>query len=286
MLDLTIAIPVRNEERNLPSCLQAIGQNFARRVVVIDSLSNDDTAKHAREHGADFLTFQWNGMYPKKRNWFLHYHKPDTEWIMFLDADEWLTHQVKLEISKKLDDSRFNGYWLSYSIYFLGQLLRGGYPLRKLALFRVNSGEYERIDEKAWSDCDMEVHEHPIISGPVGYVSSRIDHYDLRGVDSYVRKHIEYASWEANRMISSRSNRDLKSKWTLSQHMKYRLVSSPWGGLFFFIGSFFLMGGWRDGTVGFAFAVLKSAYFVQVGCRVVELERIKLNALPAPTKLQ
>ena len=88
MLDLTIAIPVRNEERNLAVCLQAIGTDFAQRVVVIDSVSTDATAAVAAAHGADVISFHWNGHFPKKRNWFLRHHTPSTEWVLFLDADE------------------------------------------------------------------------------------------------------------------------------------------------------------------------------------------------------
>ncbi len=47
ILDLTIAIPVRNEEQNLPKCLAAIGPDLARHVVVIDSGSTDKTTLEA-----------------------------------------------------------------------------------------------------------------------------------------------------------------------------------------------------------------------------------------------
>ncbi|MGB5135674.1 MAG: glycosyltransferase [Prochlorococcaceae cyanobacterium] len=88
MLDLTVAIPVRNEECNLATCLQAIGPGFARSLVVIDSGSTDTTAAIARNHGAEVVTFEWNGRFPKKRNWFLRHHTPTTRWVLFLDADE------------------------------------------------------------------------------------------------------------------------------------------------------------------------------------------------------
>ena len=77
-LDLTIAIPVRNEERNLPACLAAIGPDFARRVVVLDSGSTDRTREIAVEHGAEVFAFEWNGRFPKKRNWFLREHRQNT----------------------------------------------------------------------------------------------------------------------------------------------------------------------------------------------------------------
>jgi glycosyltransferase involved in cell wall biosynthesis len=272
MLDLTIALPVRNEARNLPLCLESIGKDFARKVVVIDSKSTDATTAVAHAHGASVIQFDWNGRFPKKRNWYLQNHTPTTRWVLFLDADEILSPAVKEEISAALPASRHQGYLLSYTNYFLGRRLRGGYPLRKLALFRVGEVEYERIEENSWSQCDMEVHEHPIVSGSVGTIHNRIDHRDLRGIDSYMNKHNQYAAWEANRLFSARQGLDQASRWSTNQKIKYRLITSPAGGLIFFLGSYLWMGGWRDGSTGLAFAILKCAYFVQISCRFKELK--------------
>jgi glycosyltransferase involved in cell wall biosynthesis len=272
LLDLSIVIPARNEERNIAICLDAIGADFADHVFVIDSSSSDATSSVAHAYGAHVIPFDWNGLFPKKRNWFLRNHAPTTSWVLFLDADEILNISVKTEISSSLADTSHQGFLLSYTNYFLGRRLRGGYPLRKLALFRVGEVEYERIEENRWSQCDMEVHEHPIASGSVGLIRSCIDHRDFRGIDSYVRKHNEYAAWEANRLYCYRHSNASSSTWKLHQHIKYRLISSPWGGLFFFLGSFFLMGGWRDGGIGFAFCLLKAGYFTQIACRLRELE--------------
>jgi len=70
MLDLTIAISLRNEARNLPGCLKALGKDFAAQVVISDSGSTDATQEIAREWGAEVLDFKWDGKFPKKRNWF------------------------------------------------------------------------------------------------------------------------------------------------------------------------------------------------------------------------
>ncbi len=273
MLDLTISIPVRNEERNLAACLEAIGTGFASKVVVVDSASTDATVASAQSYGAEVIQFAWNGCFPKKRNWFLQQHRPATRWVLFLDADEILTPAVKREIAAVLPGSRHQGFWLSYTNYFLGRRLRGGYPLRKLALFRVGEVSYERIEENHWSQCDMEVHEHPIATGSIGTIRNRIDHRDLRGFDSYLRKHHEYAVWEAHRLLAARRQSGVAKDWSLTQRLKYRFVTTPWGGLVFFFGSFFLMGGWRDGSIGFAFCMLKCAYFVQISCRLQELRQ-------------
>lgn len=239
---------------------------------MIDSDSTDATAEVAFRCGADLINFNWNGYFPKKRNWYLRDHTPTTPWVLFLDADEILTPAVKQEISIAMSDSRHQGFLLSYTNYFLGRRLRGGYPLRKLALFRVGEVEYERIEEHNWSQCDMEVHEHPIVNGSVGLIRSRIDHRDLRGIDSYMSKHNHYAAWEAQRLFSHRHDIGARATWKSHQRLKYSLITSPWGGLAFFLGSFLLMGGWKDGSVGLAFCILKAGYFVQIACRLRELE--------------
>ena len=270
-LDLTIAIPVRNEERNLPGCLEAIGSDLASRIVVIDSGSTDRTVEIARGFGAEVIDFAWNGRFPKKRNWFVRNYPFTTKWVLFLDADEYLTDNFKAELRESLNSETKAGYWLSYTVYFMGRQLRGGYPLRKLALFQVGAGEYERIDEDRWSRLDMEVHEHPVLQGETGVIKSRIDHQDFRGVSHYIAKHSEYADWEAARFLKATGgDTSVAGGWTWKQRFKYRLMRSVWIGPAYFCGSYFLLGGFRDGARGLAFALLKMSYFTQIYCKIKE----------------
>jgi glycosyltransferase involved in cell wall biosynthesis len=270
MLDLTIAIPVKNEELNLPGCLKAIGPNLARQIVVIDSGSSDKTVELAKKHGAEVVHFEWNGKFPKKRNWFLRNYPLTTKWILFLDADEYLTYEFKSELRRKLKEDKNIGFWLSYTIYFMGKKLKGGYPLKKLALFQVGAGEYERIDEDRWSQLDMEVHEHPHLKGRVGKFSNKIDHQDFRGVTHYMTKHNEYANWEAERFLNNFNDFGKQNGWTWKQKLKYRLLNTPLIGPIYFLGSFLFLGGWKDGKKGFAFALLKMGYFTQIYCKIQE----------------
>ena len=279
MLDLTIAIPVRNEEQNLPGCLAAIGTDLAKHVVIIDSGSTDRTQDIARAHGVDVINFVWDGKFPKKRNWYLRNHTPATKWIMFLDADEFLTDEFKAELRDTLQSDNDNvGYWLRYTIYFLGKENKGGYFLHKLALFQVGAGEYEKIDEDQWSKLDMEIHEHPVLDGKIGTIRSKIDHRDLRGVSYYVTKHNEYSSWEAARFLTLSTDTKLTQRWSWMQRVKYSLMRTPWLGPLYFLGSFFLMGGFRDGKRGFGFAILKMAYFTQIYLKIREGMDTKTSA--------
>jgi len=268
-LDLTIAIPVKNEEINLPRCLAAIGSGFAKNIVIIDSGSTDKTKTIANEWGAKVINFDWDGKFPKKRNWFLRNHTPKTKWVMFIDADEYLTNDFKEEACKKLEKNNKDGYWLSYTIHFLGKPLKGGYPLRKLALFKTGAAEYERIEEDNWSHLDMEVHEHPILKN-TDIIYSKIDHQDFRGISHYALKHNEYASWESSRFLKLLPNKSTIAQLTWKQKFKYRLLRSAFIGPAYFFGNFILLGGFRDGARGLAFAILKMAYFTQVYCKIKE----------------
>ncbi|HLW33126.1 MAG TPA: glycosyltransferase family 2 protein [Aequorivita sp.] len=271
---MTIAIPVKNEELNLAGCIDAIGRDFAKNIVVIDSGSTDKTAEIAVQRNVKVIDFIWDGKFPKKRNWFLQNHTPDTKWVLFLDADEYITPNFKKELRAVLSDDEKNqdisGYWLNYTIYFLGKKLRGGYPLKKLALFKVGAGEYERIEENQWSKMDMEIHEHPVLTGKTSVIKSKIDHRDFRGISSYMDKHNEYAAWEAARFADYKTNKSLQKQYTWKQRLKYKLINSVMVGPVFFVGSYFFMGGFRDGARGFAFAIFKMAYFTQIYCRLKE----------------
>jgi glycosyltransferase involved in cell wall biosynthesis len=273
-LDLTIAIPVKNEEENLNRCLEHIGKEFAQKIIVIDSGSTDSTKTIALNFGSEVIDFVWNGKFPKKRNWFLRTHSPKTKWVLFLDADEYLTEAFKTELREILVDSNKSAYWINYKIYFLGKALKGGYPLRKLALMQVGAGEYEQIEETQWSTLDMEIHEHLIINGKIGVIRNKIDHRDLKNIKNYIIKHNEYSSWEASRFMKIINSKNYLH-WTWKQRIKYALMQTSLIGPIYFCGTFFLMGGIRDGSRGWAFAILKMSYFNEVYCKIQELKKIE-----------
>ena len=118
--------------------------------------------------------------------------------------------------------------------HFLGRRLRHGVEQRKLALFRVGSGLYERIDENDWSQLHMEIHEHSVIEGKVGEIGVPVDHQDYKGLGKFVAKHRDYALWQARRYELLRDNVSGWEDLTSRQRFKYRHVISWWFPWFFF----------------------------------------------------
>lgn len=269
MIPVSVVVPVKNEERTLSECLERLGR-FAE-IIVVDSASTDRTAEIARLHGATVIHFAWNGQYPKKRNWLLMSHKFATEWVLFLDADEYVDHAFCEAVRAAVASGKYQGYWLNYTNHFMGCALRHGVPQRKLAMFRVGAGLYERIEERAWSNLDMEVHEHPTIQGPVGEIKEPIDHRDFRGMDRFIDRHRDYAKWEANRYLLLLREGGAEVPLTRRQRFKYANIERWWYAWFYFLYTYVGRLGFLDGGPGFYYAFLKAWYFCIIRLLIVEL---------------
>ena len=271
-LPVTVVIPVKNEERNLPFCLERLSR-FAT-VVVVDSGSTDRTREIALAHGCEFVEFRWDGHFPKKRNWLLMNHPPQTPWVFFLDADEYLSASFVDELAAALKATTHVGFRVAYSTYFLDQELRHGAAMIKLPIFKVGSGLYERIDEDGWSSLDMEVHEHPVLDGSIGELRTKVEHRDYKGLHAYIARHNEYSTWEARRYTKLMQTPEARARFTSDQRRKYQSLTCWWLAPAYFFYSYFYKRGFLDGVAGFAFAKMKAIYFSQIRLKIRELCRV------------
>lgn len=269
MVPVSVIIPVKNEAINLPQCLQRLGR-FSE-VLVVDSGSTDATRDIAAANGARVIDFRWDGKFPKKRNWVLRNVELKNDWVFFLDADEYVSDRFIDEVEREISETAIDGFWVTYQNYFMGKLLRHGDPMRKLSLFRVGKGEYEKIEEDLWSPLDMEVHEHPIIDGLEGRISIPVEHRDYKGFETYVNRHNAYSSWEARRYLALEKTHFVGL--TRRQRIKYRLMDSWLLAPAYFFGSYILHAGFLDGKAGWLFAVNKMIYFFQIKCKINEFKR-------------
>lgn len=276
-IPISVVVPVKNEEANLSRCLERLHR--FDEVIVVDSHSTDRTPQIAEEHGARLLDFKWDGRYPKKRNWLLLNHKLACDWVLFLDADEFVDDAFCDAAENAVRTGAHDGYWLRYTNWFLGQQLWHGVSQRKLALFRVGHGLYERIDEEGWCRLDMEIHEHPIIEGTIGEISVCIDHNDDRGIAKFIDRHRDYALWEALRMsLLEAGEPEALARLTDRQRFKYRHLANWWYPWFYFLYTYVARGGFLDGAAGFNYAFYKAWYFNTIRLLVSELKAKEAKA--------
>ena len=114
MINVTVVITTLNEQAHLARCLKALinpSQKFDE-IIILDSNSTDRTVDIAHEHQVRVESFQWNGQYPKKRQWFLDHIETKHDYIFFVDADEEVTPELIQEIEKL--DFKCAGYFVTH----------------------------------------------------------------------------------------------------------------------------------------------------------------------------
>ena len=140
-VQLSVLIPVKNEIDNIEECIRSV--EFADEIIVVDSHSTDGTQEAARKSGAEIIEFDWNGKYPKKKNWALENVKWKHDWVLILDADERITPELAREISDTINTDEYSGFYINRCFMFMGGWLKhcGYYPSWNLRLFKHKSGK-------------------------------------------------------------------------------------------------------------------------------------------------
>ncbi len=275
---ISVLIPVRNEARNLPRCLEAL-RGWADEIVVVDSHSTDRTAVIAESYGARVVQFDYHGGWPKKRQAMLDTFPFRNEWILLLDADEILLDPLKREMELAIGANRYDGYWLRFEIYFLGRQLRhGNTQLWKLSLFRKGRGRYEkRLESQDRSMSDIEVHEHVVVTGNVGRLKNPVRHENINSLDRYIQKHNEYSNWEVKVLREGTAGELQPSLWGIQAQrrrwLKRALLRFPGSPLLLFSYKYFLKIGILDGVPGLLYCCFQAIQIFHIKAKLFETER-------------
>lgn len=259
VLDLTVVILTKDEEVNIRECIDSV-KDFSH-IVVIDSNSSDSTREIARSLGASVIEFEWNGQYPKKKQWTLDQFLERNHWVLFLDADERMskTLQKELEVFLAGDTDAFAGGSIEIDYYFAGKRLRFGQKPKKLVLLRVGFVSYPIIDDlNSEGMGEVEGHYQPNVIGKTRKFKSRIVHNDKDPISTWMTRHVNYAKWEANLIRNLEVKNRVDSSKGLVASFAHRLPARP---LLFFLYSYVAKFGFLDGRAGFDYAVAKAWYY-------------------------
>ena len=102
MLDLTVIILTYNEEIHIRRCLENVCP-IAKKVYVVDSPSTDTTVAICQEFpNVEVVVHTYPGNQAEQFNWALDHLPIETEWILRLDADEYLTEALVRKLQAKL----------------------------------------------------------------------------------------------------------------------------------------------------------------------------------------
>ena len=281
VLPVTVIIPVRNEARNLPRCLESLRD--VGEVFVIDSQSTDETGAIAESFGAKVVQFHYHGGWPKKRQWAMDTLPTAYDWILLLDADEVVTPELSREICQAVQNPRVTGYRICLQLYFLGKLLRHcDASFWKLSLFCKGQARFEcRLKDQDASMADMEIHEHVIADGPTGELRNPLVHHNFESLSRYIQKHDEYSNWEA-RVLSraDESSEEMRASLFGTQAQRrrwlkrklYRLPGSP---VLLFLYRYVFRLGFLDGVPGLIYCTFQAVQMFHTKAKIYELRNAR-----------
>ena len=268
-INATVIILTKNEERHIARAVTSASA-FAE-VLVVDSGSSDRTVEIAMEVGARVVDFQWDGRYPKKKEWSLDEARFD--WVIYLDADEFLTESLIAEIVLLLSvDSAHHAFEVPVRYFWLGKELKHGHRVTKRIGMRRSQCSWPRPDDldvkNMW---EVEGHYQPNVPhGLTKRLVSALGHDDQDGLYDYFARHNRYSDWEAS-MLEKRDGESLTSRSTLG-----RLAAHlPGKSHIFLLYSYVLRGGFLDGRGGWEYARALSFYYWQIGVKRREISLAK-----------
>ncbi|MDZ8024634.1 MAG: glycosyltransferase family 2 protein [Nostoc sp. DedQUE11] len=280
-IPVSVLIPAKNEQVNLPACLTSLSR--ADEIFVVDSQSNDNSVEIAKSYGANVVQFKFNGHWPKKKNWSLDNLPFRNEWVLIVDCDERITPELWEEIEQVVQQDEYTGYYLNRRVFFLGKWIRygGKYPDWNLRLFKHKKGRYENLNtEDIPNTGDNEVHEHVILQGKVGYLKNDMLHEDFRDLYHWLERHNRYSNWEARVYYNILTGQD--DSGTIGANLfgdavqRKRFLKKVWVHLPFkpflrFVLFYIIQRGFLDGKAGYIYARLLSQYEYQIGVKLYEL---------------
>ncbi len=297
-LPVSVLIPAKNEQANLPACLASVER--ADEVLIVDSQSSDKSVEIAQSYGANVVQFYFNGRWPKKKNWSLENLPFRNEWVLIVDCDERITPELWDEIAQAIQNPEYNGYYLNRRVFFLGTWIRHGgkYPDWNLRLFKHKKGRYENLNtEDIPNTGDNEVHEHVILDGKAGYLKNDMIHEDFRDLYHWIERHNRYSNWEARVYLNLLTDKD--DSGTIGANLfgdavqRKRFLKKVWVRLPFkpflrFVLFYIIQRGFLDGKAGYIYARLLSQYEYQIGVKLYELRKYggQLNTTSTPVAEQ
>lgn len=270
MADITAIILTRNEEDYIGDCIKSI-ESIVKRIVVVDSYSDDNTVDIAKKAGAEVYQHEFYN-HAKQYMYAVDIADVKTTWILKIDADERLTKESASELDAICNENAntdVNGIVLRFYNVFLGRpMLHGGmYPWKKLSVYKTGKGHIE----------DRNMDEHIILDLGES-IDAKIDsiHLAFRGLTFFINKHNWYSTREAMDYFEHKNvsvdNASFKTRIKMNVYYKLPLGFRSW---LYYVYRYYMRLGFLDGKEGKIFAFLHAYWYrFLVDAKIYEHEKL------------
>lgn len=259
-IPVDVIVMTRNAADTLARCLDPLGDFSA--VFVVDSASSDTTPAIARQYGARYVPYVWDGRYPKKKQWCLDNLPFTGDWVLYVDSDE--IARPEFLAALRGCDFACDGYFVPGQMIWQGRTLRHGLQNRKLSLLNRHLWAYPPVDDLELPGMgEVEGHYQPQPKPAPGRAvtigSFRVGVYHDAAVDraAWDARHRDYAAWE---IAMTRRGAWPCDPSPLRERLKRAYRRMPLRGAVMFAYCYVLKGGFLDGAAGFDYACARARY--------------------------
>jgi glycosyltransferase involved in cell wall biosynthesis len=186
---ITPIVLTYNEEPNLERTLRALA--WARRVIVVDSFSTDGTLEIAARFPNVALVQREFDDFAGQWNFALGLDLLDTEWVLALDADFFVTDELRAELAELDPPAEVSGYRARFRYVIDGTVLRGALYPPITVLFRRQHARYRQ---------DGHAYRVGLSSGQTHELAQRLWHDDRKPLSRWLRSQERYAAEEAEKL--------------------------------------------------------------------------------------
>ena len=280
MLDLSVIILTYNEELHIQRCIENV-LPIAKDIFIIDSFSTDRTLEVAKEYAnVHVLQNKWPGNQAAQFNWALNQVSIHTQWVLRLDADEYLLPELVQELQDKLPflPEDVSGIIFNRRHIFMDKWMkRGIYPIKLLRVFRYGKG----MCEQRLMDEHIQLTEGHAIE----FEHDFCDH-NLNNLSWFCHKHVNYAIREAIDLLDieldltgaaeTDDHKEISPQALAKRMKKHKYAKQPlfWRSFAYFCYRYFLKGACLDGKVGFIWTFLQGWWYrTLVDAKVFEIKK-------------
>ena len=237
-----------NEIVNIDKVLDNI--KFADEIIVVDSFSTDGTVERIKKHPKVKLIQRAFKNFTDQKSFALK--QASCDWVLFLDADERITDELKNEIHKTINSENTVSAYYFYRIFFFKDKkikYSGSQKDKNYRLFKKSKVRFKQ---------NKIVHETLIVNGESRTLKHKLMHYSYRDYESYKTKAVKYSQMKAKEELKKNYSPNI-----------YHFVFLPF---FKFFKHYILKLGVLDGKRGIILCYL-SAFGVYA--RYKELKRLR-----------
>jgi glycosyltransferase, group 2 family len=269
-MSISVVILTFNEVLHIERCIGSV-RRVSDKIYVVDSHSTDGTQEIAQRLGATVVEHDYVNQ-AQQMQWAINNLGLDTEWVMRMDADEYLTDKLVDEVKTRLPKLPKNvtGVYLTLDVIFQGKNVKHG-RLHAPKIMRIWRRGKAYMEQR-WMDERMVLTEGSAIT----FKGRFVDH-NLNSLAWWTQKHNNYSNRElaveAMRMYGiGRDDEALKGR-NQKKGMYYRLPAFFRAGVYFSV-RYFLLGGFIDGKAGLIWATLQAYWYrFLIDAKMSEMKR-------------